>query len=447
MHKCLILLSLLVAGEFSAIGQSVGMPRIHWEAPAGQRCFTNYNPSVSLGDTVLPLVFDSLRKDGTATIVTVYETDADSVVGLWEMGSGGNRVLWLNSQNASYEDFSVRYRRETEKGVIIHSMTYKYPSSNSTYDGHDTLFIGKEGTYHGEKNFCAWYYYPGGLGRMQQRVLESALAVRYGALLHGAYIDSHQDILWNPFGGDSLHSAGVCGIGRDDSVSLMQTKSAIRGDILTMESVGIPGDLTYVMLGHDGGTAIPVGKSIVIDGKAYKATGREWKVRAHAHGGVPLLRVSCALPWAAEDVKMMLIADDSTKVISAARGTDTLIFDSIRITAEVDYYISILTDTASIIGGTKETAQTMDDRQTSSKFDLCVQPNPTRGQYRVDVIRDDGRESELRIVDSHGRVIEQRNTGETTRYTHNGVIETDGAYYITVSGNGERKTVKLIVTK
>ena len=117
---------------------------------------TNFNSSVSLSDSVLTIVADSLRTDGTATIFTVYETDADSIIGLWQVGSGSNRALWLNSQRVSYDDFSVTYRNSNERGVIVHSMQYQYPVLNSNYSGHDTLFLGREGGTFGEKKLCTF---------------------------------------------------------------------------------------------------------------------------------------------------------------------------------------------------------------------------------------------------------------------------------------------------
>lgn len=461
MFKELILLLLLSVGGLSAMSQAVGFPRIRLEfqdtmlvditsgntlaIPAGQKRFTNYNPSVYLGDTVLPIAYDSLRTDGAATVVTVYETDADSVVGLWQVGSRGNRALWLNSQSASYEDFDFRYREETEKGVVIHTMTYRYPEADSDYDGHDTLFLGTDGNVQEEKNLCALYYYPGHLGRMQQRVLESALAIRFGALLHGAYINSLGDTLWHPLGDDSLHSHGVCGIGRDDSLSLHQRKSAISGDLLSIEAIDTIGNRVHVMMGHDGGELVLNGKTVVIDGKIYSTVGREWKMRPH--GDTVLVRMFGVLPWPTGGVKLMLTVGDSSLVVQA-RGHGTAVFDSIAIRDGVDCRFTLLIDRDSVPGWDKgAVADTPGDYGGANRFDLSVLPNPTTGNYRVEVIQEEIKGLEVRIIDSNGRIVEQCQTGDATHYTHQGAIATDGAYYVTVTGNGIQKTVKLIVSK
>lgn len=103
--RLLVIVACAVMPCHVAMGQGLPAPRYVFRAsdvvdglPVAMRCVTNHNPSVDLGDSVLSFPLDSLRYDGEATIVTVYETDADSVVGLWQVGNGGNRTLWLNSR-------------------------------------------------------------------------------------------------------------------------------------------------------------------------------------------------------------------------------------------------------------------------------------------------------------------------------------------------------------
>ena len=86
MGRMLYILFMLLLVCQTAVGQKVGEPV--WGLEMCGEASTNHNASVRLVDSVAKYVFDSLRKDGTAAIVTVYETDEDSVVGLWKMGSG-----------------------------------------------------------------------------------------------------------------------------------------------------------------------------------------------------------------------------------------------------------------------------------------------------------------------------------------------------------------------
>ena len=79
----LVLTAFLLAPVVAVWGQQIRQPKFSYVATDSNttlslRRVTNHNPSVYLGDTVLSFVVDSLRSDGVATVVTVYETDADS---------------------------------------------------------------------------------------------------------------------------------------------------------------------------------------------------------------------------------------------------------------------------------------------------------------------------------------------------------------------------------
>ena len=455
----LILTTCLLLPYAVAWGQTGSQPRFAFVASdtSGNitlRRVTNFNPSVSLSDTALAFAIDSLRTDGTATIVTVYETDADSTVGLWQIGSNGNRALWLNSQRVSYDDFAITYRRSTEHGVVIHTMRYQYPAIDSNYNGHDTLYLGREGDTFGDKNFCAFLYYPGQISSAYQRQLESALAVRYGALLHGPYVNSHSDTLWNPLADDSLYSFGVCGIGRDDSLSLSQPRSVIRNGILTLEAASLLSDLDYVMLGCDSNTIDLSDETVIIDTVSYLAVARQWKLRAHTYGHASTVRLVVDLPLPADAIRLMLTSSDGSVILSP----DTANSFTLTINNGEDYYISLLVNPSALPTGVKGTkghsseggtASTDTDTFThSSNHTFSVSPNPSSGHYTVRVAQSDDDIINIRVVDANGRIVEQHSTTEPlSHYTYNGHLSADGIYYVTVTSNGRQQTIKLIVVR
>lgn len=472
MRKILTIFVLFAAWESVSFGQVAVSSKIHLESadtavvdkdnnvvltiPIDRRRRTNYNPSVYLGDSVVTLAYDSLRTDKTATIITVYETDDDSIVGLWQIGTGANRSLWLNSQRASYEDFGFKYRTSTEHGVIIHTMQYQYPNTDSSYNGHDTIFLGREGVHNGEKNLCALLYFPQGLNYRLQQQLESSLAIRYGALLHGPYVNRLMDTLWNPVGSDSLFGYGVCGIGRDDSLSLLQQRSIIRGGILTVTADGMLSDLDYVMMGCDTGS-VALGDEIIVDDTvSYVALSRHWKLRAHTgHDSIPV-RLSANLPLPALDIRLMVASIDGT-VILAPSSTDSSI--AVTLANGQDYHISMLVNPDVLAEGAKGCGSgggsnafvwytgENGDYETDGMQSIHLSPNPTSGHYTVHIDQPDDIVN-IRVVDAYGRTLDQYTTTEhLAQYTYNGHLSTDGVYYITVTGNGQQKTIKLIVVK
>ena len=456
---CLVLAACLLMSCCFVQGQNVRAPKLavtpSADVPPALSRVTNYNPSVSLADSTWAIAADSLRTDGSATIFTVYETDADDTVGLWQVGSGSNRVLWLNSRRASYDDIAVTYRNSNEHGVIIHSMQYQYPALDSLYGGRDTLFIGREGRTVGDKNFCALLYYPGRLDHQYQCQLESALAIRYGALLHGPYINSLSDTLWDPLGGDSLFSAGICGVGRDDSLSLLQPRSIIRNGIMTLEAATPLTDLEHLILGRDGGSPDLSGTIIFDDTDSYLAVERRWKLRAHTYGHATTVRLTVGLPFPADALRLMHTTADGAAIVAP----DTTGAFTLAIADGQDYYLTLLVKPSALLSNAKGGSGTCshDEPTPSSGIHapadagdptFSVAPNPTSGHYTVRVTQPDDAIINIRVVDANGRIVEQHSTTEPhSHYTYSGHLAPAGIYYVTVSSNGRQQTIKLIVVR
>ena len=496
-----------------AMGQVAKVPKLTFlpsdSVPSALARLTNFNPSLCLADTALTLVADSLRSDATATVFTVYETDSDSIVGLWQVGSGSNRALWLNSQRVSYDDFSITYRRSNELGVIVHSMQYQYPPLDSSYCGRDTLFLGREGNTFGNKNLCALFYFPGSLDHQFKRRFESALAIRFGALLHGPYLNSLSDTLWNPLADDSLFSAGVCGIGRDDSLSLLQPRSSIRNDILTLQAASPLSDRQHILLGRDTGALHLDTHPFFVDTVPYAALARRWKLRAHTAGSPSQgelsagtggdmdalsVRLSVALPLPADALRLMLAtADGSTSILTP----DSAMAFSLDIDHSQDLFLTLLINPSAIPLNTKGAKSITNDEEYTEIDDLSIlnsqfsilnsqfsipdsqfsilnsqfsipdsqfsipnsqlsipnsqfsiSPNPTSGRYTLRLSQPDDDIVDIRVVDAVGRVVEQHSSAEPlSHYTYDGHLPADGVYYVTVSSNGRRQTIKLVVVK
>jgi hypothetical protein len=469
MHKYLTIITLLLFGVIMSVqGQEPVSPKVFIEAtedamidmmscntqyiPYTRHRTTNYNSSVLLDDSALVFVYEWLREEAeSATIFTVYETDDNGLLGLWQLGSDSSRSLWLNTQQVSFDDYAVTYRPFTETGVVIHSMRYHYPVAGIGYDGHDTLILGREGSTYGDKNFCAFLCYPGALTYRQQRQVESALAVRYGALLHSPYIDSQADTFWNPLDRDAAHSFGVCGIGRDELMQLFQPRSVIRNDVLTIEAESPLLDRDYVMLGCDENPPELGWESVIIDTAEYITLARHWKLRARTNEVCFKLRFTVDLPVPAAAVRLMLTPSEYPGILEPEGGDSTFMA---TLVSGQDYYITLLINHTSVqrsARGTRIGDRNGEDQAgdlSASDFRVTVSPNPTSGRYTVRVDRQDEGSVDIHVRDAHGRTVDQQTTsGAQAQYTYNGRLTDDGVYYVTVTCNGRHKTFKLIVVK
>lgn len=402
---------------------------------------TNYNPSIRMDDTLLSIAQDSLQSDRKATIVTVYETDDEEKVGLWEITDAGSAKLWLNSQYASYEDFHIRYRKDNERGVIVHTMTYTYPDLDSLYTGHDTLTIGKCDTIVGHKNFCAFVYYDQELTFHQRRKQESALAIRYGAWLHGPYVNSANETVWDPAGKDSAYSHGICGIGRDDSISLHQERSIIRNDMLSVSAAEPMQDRVHVMMGHDGKETTFNSMQAGEEEDLFCELDRHWKIRMH---GADSQRVTFQMDSAyrSSGNRLKIESDQDTRTVSES--------DTLTLAADRDYLVSVLVSGSVDGQDTKQGARNHEDEDVVSD-DYCnvaVSPNPTTGNYAVEVIQSEEDYIGIQVTDVNGRTVEEFQTqDQVDRYRHVSSLSVSGVYYVTVRSNGKQKTVKMIVVR
>lgn len=429
----------------------------------GNESLTNYNATVELNDTVGYFVYDSLIYDSVVTIVTVYETDEDTIVGVWEIGTEDNKQIWLNSRKVSYQDFDITYRRATEKGVIINTMLFEYPNkdSNFVYTGKDTLFLGIQGENSADKNFCEYLYFKGGLKYNQQRVLESCLAVKYGALLHKCYLDRNLDTIWHTNGIDRLYSFGVCGIGRDDNFPLLQERSIIRQDILTIEAVDSLYDLNYIMLGRNENYNQLSEEVFFIDTIKYHPIKRKWKMRSHSNESNHYVRLTYNTEgdFNASSIRILISSQDSDfygmDILIPTLVTDTsVVFDSIFLVDNQDYFVTIALEGDSIFN-TPEVKKSFvmqnDDGKdnTGSNINITLNPNPTNtGEFEVNIDQTAEDEIMLVVTNSKGQTILSKEVKEKVLdYTFTNYIQDKGVYFVSVYTNGIKKTVKLVVIK
>jgi hypothetical protein len=428
----------------------------------GNESITNYNATIELNDTIAYFVYDSLIYDSVVTVMTIYETDEDTIVGVWEIGTGANKQIWLNSRKVSYQDFDITYRRTTEKSVIINTMLFEYPKkdSNFVYMGKDTLFLGIQGENIAEKNFCEYLYFNGELKYNQQRVLESCLAIKYGALLHKGYLDKNLDTIWHTNGIDSLYSFGVCGIGRDDSFPLFQQKSIIRKDFLTMEVTDSLYDLNYIMLGCNESSNQLSEETFFIDTIKYHPIERKWKIHSHSNGTDHYIRLTYDLQdrFNANSIRMLISTQDSgiynTNILRPTFVTDTSVeFDSILIVDAQSYFISIAFEGDSIFKDCKTKkyfiTKSKNKDDIENNINISLKPNPTNtGEFEVNINQTNKDEIMLVITDSKGQTIFSKEIKEKVLdYTYTNYIQEQGVYFVSVYTNGIKKTVKLFVIK
>jgi hypothetical protein len=434
----------------------------------------NYNPSIHFGDSsVYALVYTNLHNDSVVTIFTAYHTESDGVVGLWEIDSDSNRKLWLNSQRSSIKNTNVRYRKTTEDGGIVNTVRTEYPDKmfdieDSTFalpaqsPTNDTLYIGKSKEDYFSGNFIEWLYFAGTINQNEQQKWETYLAIKCGARLKNIYVNSLSDTLWNT-NIDSLYSVGICGIGRDDSLTLNQPKSTIWQDNLTVESQSHMSNLSHIIWGHNGMFNEPIAELenlYFIDTIQMHPFAKVWRLNTNSNNALPKMKLTCSFPGyiIPETLRLIMNMEDSviynnnSIIYIPTNINDTVItFDSIQLSNNATYYLRIVAIGDSIYQPitTKSSVEENGRANTAHNFIARVTPNPSNtGEFLFEVLQNKATAMQVNITDSQGKIVYTAPQIEQTHYyTLQYTIDKQGVYLINVTTPNNKKSVKLIISK
>ncbi len=434
------------------------------------KSYINYNPSITPNDSLNIYVrpYDSLSNNTRVTIMTSYFTESTNKVGLWELGQDTNRLLWLNSQEISYKTKGISYRDSlgTEQGPIVNIGHFTYPKRDTITSLTDTLYICNEGDNHFEGNFGEYLYFPEDLDKTEQQKWESYLALKYGATLKSAYVNSQGDTLWNTKE-DSTYSQGIAGVGRDDSTTLNQRRSKIYQDELSINITdNTLQDKTYILWGHNGQNATPT-ILYQIDTNHYYQMERQWKIKPYtpitnqpanteliynyplnvAPGGILLLinRTSSDItPTISEIHHPDSITTDAVYFKNIHWDTDNNGQDYITIAINIDSLNQPLPNKSE----QTQTQQQQNPNEQTKHLSLNLQPNPSRGNFTLIIQQERKTPLQIRITDNNGKEIKKYTKEDADTYTElHETIDTMGIYLIQVTNQDEKKTTKLIIVK
>lgn len=423
--------------------------------------YTNNNPSLPVGDSLLlPITYNRLPSDDAATIFTAYHTEENDIAGLWEIRRDTNTLLWLNTQEISYEHTNIRYRETTEQGIIIHTAEYHYPETedNQSASTPDTLIIGKESEHYGAKDFCEYIYIRGSINKSEQQKWESYLAIKYGATLHDIYVDSRHDTLWNSRT-DTLYSIGIAGIGRDDTYPLEQKASRIYKDSLTIEQQSPLQDKEYILWGRDDGENTLSETIISANDNPSHRIERTWKLRPHLQTPAHIrITYHCPPGINPESLALTLSTGDAennpihtTTYRPDHTDATKAIFDSITIHNNEKLYINITAETHTSIAEapiTKSSKHRTDPPIPTDGMHLEISPNPSSGDYSLTIQQHEPQAFTIRINDINGKTIHSENI-EHPRSSHTikHRIGKDGIYFIHVQSPTDKQSTKIIISK
>jgi hypothetical protein len=240
-----------------------------------------------------------------ALFLIVAETQSSALeglgeAGLWSLQNGSSRKHFLTSLNAGDAKVNVRYNYFPEAGTnVTTNLVHFSASSNSSVSESplvgnlgslDTLFIGKCDTVLFRGKLAEFLIIDKPFTAVERQIWQSYMALKYGVTMYrGNYLNSAGDTLWH-YNSNLDYSAGVGGIGRDDTLFLAQNFSRIYGDSVKIalhnfidnqqQTAQTPfQNNEYIFWGHNGAPVEIDNLYFYINNACYNLYQRKWKVK------------------------------------------------------------------------------------------------------------------------------------------------------------------------
>ncbi|GHT18583.1 hypothetical protein FACS189429_5310 [Bacteroidia bacterium] len=272
-------------------------------------------------------VFESerlLARDN-ALFLIVFEPSADDYLlefGLWSLHNGSQRKRFLTSMNVGDNQINTKYNyfpvagpnvttnyvhfdlppAPSERGgervysdTVQHSEDALSLPFGEGWGGADTIFIGRVDSLLFRGKLAEFLIIDTVFSEVQRQIWQSYLALKYGVTMYrGNYLNAAGDTLWH-YDRNIDFTAGVGGIGRDDSIFLAQHFSRIYGDSVKIALHGYINDMVqnavetgrapslqngeYVFWGHNSEPAELSSMNYFIENDFYNFYQRRWKVK------------------------------------------------------------------------------------------------------------------------------------------------------------------------
>jgi hypothetical protein len=236
-----------------------------------------------------------LDRDNALFLIVFEPKDSDylSEQALWSV-QNGSRKQFLTSYNAGDDKMNVKYNYFPQAGASVTTNYVHFAKRNENdsvvISPIDTVFIGKCDTVSFRGKLAEFLIIDKPFTAVERQIWQSYLTLKYGVTMYkGNYLNAQGDTLWH-YDQNLDYTAGVGGIGRDDSISLAQNFSTIYGDSIkialhnyindAVQATTTPFDNgEYIFWGHNG-EPVEIGNLyFYIDNAFYNLYQRKWKVK------------------------------------------------------------------------------------------------------------------------------------------------------------------------
>ena len=446
-------------------------------------CTLNYHQAFDFDTTTSPFTISNYypAKRDKYNIFCVYQLD-DTLLeyGLWQMQLDSATDIKLSSTKTKNIRKHIRYSKSGSNIPIINSSSHSWNRIliDSTIS---TLQLIGTDSFRFKGKFAEFMVFNRRLKRIENEKVHTYLALKYGiGIYYLNYVNSLDTILWDSKV-DSIYMYDIVGLGRDDSLGVYQKQTAAKGgnsDLvmyfdslkhLNIDNNSFIDNMNFALYGHND-DSINIFTADTNNMYGYqKMMKRKWKVKIK---GNTISQKAFSIKMFAPNVDTNLtlklvinrLADDDfnpafcTEISPYNRdtlgyyyynniywdtdfsGEDIFTFSQLPVSANSQRVAGSNNDTSN-----NESTEEEDMDANNQSLECNIYPNPSNGNFVLEIDAVNKTKFTLTIIDALGKVILKEQYGGSLNYRINKQIDNSGNYLIRLNAKAVNKSLKLLV--
>ncbi len=445
----------------------------------------NFNPAFMLdGGGSFTLPYRPLQNSRSNFIAVYQAVDTTAELGVWAMVIDSTNSLKLTTMRV----------KNIKKYINYADTTWSYPVINSSMQGWrnqlvDTtvskVVVGGTDSINLVGKLAEFLYYNHQLDDGMKAKVHTYLAIKYGITLHNMnYVASNDSVLWN-FKQNEKYNNDVACIGCDTALGVDQRQSAGNGGNSSLvfannalatsnasNANSIPNG-NFIIWGSNGKQLQPIDS--IVPGKVENLTGAAWKIQLMGYQSHSLTTTLVLMGNMIDSATYNLVIDQSPSGSFSVDSCSIFSPDSIdqdnnqyfnNISWDADGngfdYFSFSIDTATTKqrlsgahdpwagtstsgGGQQEKTQLQGSDEFMANTSLKAYPNPSAGNFNVEISTGPGGKYKYTVTDNSGKVIKEKDMMGGSEILLTEKITVKGTYTVSVTDGVNVKSIKVVV--
>ncbi len=469
----------------------------------------NYQDCIISDSVFNSIVLDyKLKDECELTVFSVYRPEASNeACGVWAMTFDTVSVVSISTQDIKdLSNETTIFADSTDNYAVINLLRQKWLNQDIDTSMSELRILGSDSLPYYKGSFSEFIVYDTIMRKEDITKVYTYLAIRYGISIYMMdYMNSAGDTIWN-YKENEYYSNEVAGIGKDTILNINQKQSSALGgtSILQIHT----GDLSDrnidnttllnqydFLIWSDNGKDFTFNQADTLPYDYIKGIShKKWKM---CRSGVTAPDINTKLKISAPNlpdstlVFLVINRDpnldflvDSSEIIMPVdadtlgnfyfqdiywdvdrSGEDIFAFQYFDLSEylennnysnqesdeEEELYnliVDFVENNPEVLEDTEDETNTEEALEIEEIDDLeyfAVYPNPTTGEFSIEIVQKETTNGKVSILDENSRVINTSSLNGSNRYTLNKTISVKGCYLIVFETEDGTETVKLVV--